>query len=276
MRRLNLQRNQMLNQPSLELLKLEASKINSKVKIVTINSMSNLNALSNKLSIEFLLCFDFLMNDPNTKVIILTGTGKAFIAGADIKHLQTLEYETKLKYTETLHKLIDLLYTNRKPVIAAVNGICFGGGLEMALNCDIILASEKAQFGLPEIKLGVFPGLGETQKLTKLVEYNKACEYIFSGKVIPLEECVKFGLVNHVYKHDELMKNAEDLANTIANYSLMSLINAKQCIQIGNELGLKHGLWFEKAVFDSQFSFKDTKEGISAFIDKRKPIFKDN
>lgn len=276
MNRVNLIRNQMLNKPNLSLIEISTSKVNEKVKILTMNSQSNLNALSEQMSIELLKAFDYLMNDDSTKVVIITGKGKAFIAGADIKHLSTLTYEKKLKQTETLHKLNELFYSNRKPVIAAINGFCFGGGLEMALNCDIILSSDKAAFGFPEIKLGLFPGLGGTQKFTKLAGYNKACEYIFTGKNIPLDECVKFGVVNQVYKPEELMQKSEEMASQIANNSLMALINSKIAIQMANEVGLKHGLIIEKAIFDSQFNFNDTKEGVTAFIDKRKANFKDN
>ena len=263
------------NYPIYNLLNISTSITNKYVKIITINSPKNLNSLSDSLSKELLEAFEFLYNDNNTKVIILTGSGKSFIAGADIKKLQTLTYEYKLKHTEILANLINIMYSCKKPVIAAVNGFCFGGGFEMALNCDIILASEKAQFALPEIKLGLFPGLGGTQKLTKIVGNLKASEYILTGKNIPLEEALKLGIINQVYKHEDLMKKAEEMANTIANYSLVSVINAKQCIQMANEVGLKHGLWYEKSLFDSQFAFKDTLEGTSAFIDKRKPNFKD-
>lgn len=275
MNRLRLIRNQLHNS-EFKLINVSASKLNDKVKLVTINSPKNLNSLSDELALELVRVFELLNDDSSTKVIILTGTGKAFIAGADIRNLEHRTYQTNITKNQILHKLQEIYYSTKKPIIAAINGVCFGGGLEMALSCDILIASEKAQLGLPEIKLGLFPGLGGTQKLSKIFGYNKTCEYILTGKNIPLDEAFRLGLINSVVKHEELLPKAEELANQIAQHSLVTLISAKQAIQFSQESNLRQGLWFEKAVFDSVFAFEDSKIGTKAFLAKTKPEFKDN
>lgn len=276
MNRIKLIRNQMLNTSDYKLISVASSKLNDKIKIVSINSPKNLNSLTDELALELVRVFEYLNGDHSTKIIILTGSGKAFIAGADIRNLETRTYQNALKSNQVLHKLQEIYYSTRKPIIAAINGVCFGGGLEMALSCDILIASDKAQLGLPEIKLGLFPGLGGTQKLTKVFGYNKACEYILTGKNIPLDEAFRLGLVNSIVKHEELIPKAEEIANQIAQHSLVTLIAAKQAIQFSQESNLRQGLWFEKAVFDSVFSFEDSKIGTRAFLSKTKPDFKDN
>lgn len=279
MKRISLISNQLKNNqlPSnYSLITITPSEKNSKIKIITMISHNNLNALTNQLCDELISALDYLSNDDSTKIVILTGSGKSFIAGADIKTLSNLKYKEKLMKNQSLHQLPYAFSSFRKPIIAAVNGICFGGGFETALLCDIILASDKAQFGFPEIKLGLFPGMGGTQNFTKIVGYHKACEYIMTGKNIDINECLRLGVVSFIYKHEELMGKAEEMSEILANYSILALINAKSSIKMSREVGLSQGLSFEKSLFDSHMSFDDVSEGTNAFLNKRKAVFKDN
>ncbi len=168
-----------------------------------------------------------------------------------------------------------LHYEIKKPIIAAVNGLCLGGGLELALCCDTIIASEKATLGLPEIKLGLIPGAGGTQKLPDFLGTNLAMKYILTGKNIPLEVAHRYGLVNHIVKHEELEKFSIDLAQAMCNMSLTTLIAGKKAIKTRAENTLQSGIRFEKQIFIDLFNNEDKNIGVKAFLNKKKPEFKD-
>jgi enoyl-CoA hydratase/carnithine racemase len=258
-----------------ETIKISDSKLNSKVKIITIDQPQNLNALTDSLISDLNKALIKLNSDPSTKVVIITGSGKAFVSGANIKDFPNFNYQNRILYT-SLEQLTEMYYSFKKPLIAAVNGYCFGGGLELALNCDMIFSSDKAAFGFPEIKLGLFPGAAGSQKLVKIFGYLKASEYILSGKNIPLEEAHNKGLINAIYKHEELMSKVEDIADEIGKKGIVSLVAAKQAMKYSLEVGLRQGILAEKFIFDPLFNTEDTKIGVKAFINKKNPEFIDN
>ena len=243
------------------------------VKVVTMNS--GLNALSKDLMSSLYQALVKLDNDEETRVIILTGKGKAFAAGADIKTLKQTEYSSIVKNDWFLQPLEYISYHITKPVIAAVNGIAYGGGFELALACDIIIATEKAIFGFPELKLGLFPGAGGTQRLSRLMGYHKAMEYILTTKDIPLSELKTFGVVNDVVPHDDLLKHTAKMAESIAKFSLMAVYAAKKAIKMSLETNLYSGLKTEKYLFESLFNTVDKKSGVDAFLAKKPANFQD-
>lgn len=257
-------------------LTISESQLNKKIKIVQINLPKSLNALSTQLISELSCALNRLNDDVNTKVIILTGVGKAFVSGANIKEFKNTSYQDRISRLPSLEKLTNLYYQIKKPIIAAVNGYCFGGGLELALCCDMIFASDKAVLGFPEIKLGLFPGAGGSQKLVKYFGYLKAYEYIMTGKNIPLEDAKQRGLINDIYTSEDLLNKVEKTANTLCGYGLISLINAKQAMQNSLEVGLRQGIMTEKYLFEPLFCTEDKDIGVTAFINKKKPEFKDN
>jgi len=278
MNRLNLIRNH-LNQSSQkedysQFITVEEYSKNPKIKIVKLNNPNKLNALSNEFGIEIFNTLQKLDMDDNTKVIILTGTGKAFCAGANISKFTTWN-SFNLNKNWGLHFMERIHYEINKPVIASVNGLCLGGGLELALSCDIIVASEKATFGFPEIKLGLIPGAGGTQKLTDLFGPYVSMEYILTGKNIPLDLCHKHGLVSHIVKHEELDKFTGELAESMCCLSLTTLIAGKKVIKARAENTLHGGIRFEKQVFIDLFNNEDKEIGVQAFLNKKKPVFKD-
>lgn len=264
-----------LSNQSYKYIRIESAEMNSKIKIVTIDSPKNLNALSEDLINELSSALNNLNYDPNTKVIIVTGSGKSFISGADIRGFTEHNYVTKSTRINSLDKIVKLHYQIKKPIIAAVNGYCFGGGLEFALHCDIILASEKATIGFPEIKLGLFPGAGGTQKIVRLMGYHKSIEYILTGKNIPLKEALQAGVLNSIVNHDSLLSEALTIANSISEKGLLSLVNAKKALQMALETGLSQGFEIEKEYFNSLFSTEDKNIGIRSFIEKKRPEFID-
>jgi len=253
------------------------SKLSKSIKIITLNQPQNLNALTDRMIGEISCVLSRYNYDPSVKVVIITGTGKSFVSGANIKGFETQTHQSRIKGGDYyLERLTSLYYSFKKPLLAAVNGFCFGGGLELALNCDMIFASEKAILGFPEIKLGLFPGAGGTQKLVKIMGYLKASEYILTGKNIPLQEAREKGLLNEIFKHDELLSKVEEQAFTISKMGMISLLSAKQSMQNSLETGLQHGLKVEKYLFDPLFNTQDKNVGVSAFVGKKKPEFTDN
>jgi enoyl-CoA hydratase/carnithine racemase len=270
MERINLIKNQ-LN--SKQTITIQEAQNNKKIKIVTMNE--GLNALSRSLIDNLYLTLRQLDSDENTKVIILTGQGKAFAAGADIKTLKKNNYEEIVKNDWFLQPLEYISYHITKPIIAAVNGIAYGGGFELALACDIIIASQNAKFGFPELKLGLFPGAGGTQRLSKLMGYHKAVEYILTTRDIPLLELKNFGVVNELVEPEKLIDHCVKIAEPIAGFSAMSVYAAKKAIKMSLETNLYSGLKTEKFLFEGLFNTFDKKEGVEAFLGKKTPNFKD-
>jgi enoyl-CoA hydratase len=244
------------------------------VAILTINRPDKLNSLSSKVHIEGVLALDELRKDDEVRVLVITGAGeKSFVAGADIS-----EFAGKTPYTQrnSFHEktLFNSLDAFPKPVIAMINGFCLGGGCELALACDIRIANEKARFGQPEINLGIIPGGGGTQRLTRLIGEGKSMEMILSGDMIDAQTAFSLGLVNHVYSVEELETKTLELANKIAEKSPIALQLAKEAVKLAAKSNLDEGLKREVDLFAICFSTEDKIEGVAAFLEKRKPVFK--
>ena len=245
------------------------------VTIITLNRPQALNALSSVVLEELIEAFAAYQADDSQKCAILTGSGdKAFAAGADIKEMSDKAsadfYLDDFFSKWTSH----IVRTTRKPWIAAVNGFALGGGCELAMMADFIIASENAKFGQPEIKLGVIPGWGGTQRLTKAVGKAKAMDLILTGRMMGTEEAERAGLVARVVPADKLMDEAIAAAETIASFSKPSTLIAKEAVNRAFETTLAEGVNFERRVFYSLFATEDQKEGMAAFAEKRKADFK--
>jgi len=242
------------------------------VGLITINRPDALNAVNSEVMdgiISKTKTFDL---DPEIGCIVITGAGKAFVAGADIKEMHTKSYMDM--YLADKQSEWESFANTRTPIIAAVNGFALGGGCELAMMCDIILASDKAKFGQPEIKLGVTPGWGGSQRLTKAVGKAKAMDLILTGRMMDAEEAERAGLVARIIPADELMDEAMKTATEIAGYSTPSVMIAKEQINRAFETTLNEGLRFERRTFYSLFATEDQTEGMAAFAEKRKPDFK--
>src|SRR5687767_546287 len=257
--------------PSYETLLVERR---GRVAVITINRPAKLNALNIQTRAEGAAALDELREDDAVRVVVITGAGeKAFVAGADIA-----EFEGRTAVSQrdvmTARSLFTAVDTFPKPVIAAINGFCLGGGCELALSCDIRVASERAKFGQPEINLGIIPGGGGTQRLTRLVGEGKAMELILTGKMITAEEALALGLVNEVYAGEELMPKALELASQIAEKSPIALQAAKEAVKTAARANLREGLDREIDLFALCFASEDKEEGVRAFLEKRKADFK--
>ncbi|EKN70968.1 enoyl-CoA hydratase [Neobacillus bataviensis LMG 21833] len=254
-----------------QLVKLEK---NEHIAIVTIDNPP-LNVLSSQVTNQLRGIFDEIAHDNEIIVVILTGTGsRAFMAGADIKEFPQSIGKKGMKDTileqHAVFNQIDFL---PKPTIAVLNGLTFGGGCELAITCDIRIAEEHVQIGLPEIKLGIFPGGGGTQRLPRIVGEAKAKELMFVGDPITAHEAEKLGLVNHVVGTGEGMKVALTMAKKISGYSLQALSRIKKAVDEGTNMEFQAGVEREAELFAEVFLTEDVKEGVLAFIEKRKPIF---
>ena len=247
---------------------------NGEIGIVTVNRPQQMNSMNSLTRSELAEAFKLLENDKNIAVILLTASkGKAFIAGADIKEFlnQTIETETKLKEDWIVTNVISNL---KKPVIAVIDGFCLGGGLELAMSCDLRIASDRSKLGQPEINIGIIPGAGGTQRLTRLIGEGRAMEMILTGRMITAEEAFRYGIINFVYDSDDLMDEAMKIANTIGEKSKYAIERAKKSVKAVSEMKLEDGLKLEREMFIECLNSDDGKEGITAFIEKRKPNFK--
>lgn len=243
-----------------------------KTALIIINRPESLNALNAKTIKELSSVLDEIVSDDEVRVIILTGSGeKSFVAGADIKEFSDFNQEKAEELARNGQNILFNKIENlSKPVIAAINGFALGGGLELAMACHIRYASENAKLGLPEVTLGLIPGYGGTQRLPKLVGKGIANEIIFSAKMIPAQKAKEIGLVNEVYPIEELIDKTKDLAKIIANNSPMAISKA---IQATNLSDTDKGFEIEIKNFGELFDMTDKKEGVSAFLEKRKPNF---
>lgn len=245
------------------------------VSIVTINRPDKLNALNLLTMEELRQVFSWLKTNDSVSVVILTGMGeKSFVAGADISELNSLNMLEGKAFAESGQSIFNLIENLDKPVIAAVNGFALGGGCELALACHIRLASENAKFGQPEVNLGIIPGYGGTQRLTRLVNSGRAAEMILTGDIIKADEALRIGLVNHVYPQNELMDKAMEMAEKIASKAFHAVRLALKSINIADEISSKEGQAYEAAMFAMCCGTEDFKEGTKAFLEKRKPEFK--
>lgn len=240
------------------------------IATITMNRPDSLNALNMETRMEFLSAIEDVQNDDGVRVLIITGRGRAFIAGSDIKELK----ETNMLQARKVPRLGEAVENLEKPVIAAVNGFALGGGCEIAMACDLIVASEGAKFGQPEVNLAVIPGGGGTQRLPSIVGPQRAKELIFTGDMIDAEEAERIGLVNKVVPANELDSAVRGIAEKIAAKSPVAIRLAKAAINRGLRTNLETGLAYEKELYAMSQATEDKTEGIAAFLEKRKPVFR--
>jgi len=255
---------------------MECIKLNSALEkhiaLVQLNRPNDLNALNLQMMVELRDALKQMDADDNVRVIIITGNEKAFAAGADIKEMAD---KSTIEMWQIDHfSTWDQIRRTKKPMIAAVSGFALGGGCELAMTCDMIIASETAKFGQPEIKIGVTPGAGGTQRLTKAIGKARAMEMILTGKFITAQEAFNYGLINKIVPVELYLEEATALARKIASMSPVAAQLAKESINRSFETQLDEGLTFERKNFYLAFSSKDQKEGMRAFIEKRKPDYK--
>ncbi|HZY12333.1 MAG TPA: enoyl-CoA hydratase [Beijerinckiaceae bacterium] len=243
-----------------------------KVGLIRLNRPNALNALNSALIDELGAALDGFERDNNIGCVIITGSPKAFAAGADIKEMQAKTYAEA--YLGDFIASWERVSRTRKPIIAAVAGFALGGGCELAMMCDIVIAAETAKFGQPEIKLGVMPGVGGTQRLTRFVGKAKAMDMCLTGRMMDAAEAERSGLVTRVVPADQLIEEALKMANTIASMSRPVVMMTKESINRAYETTLAEGIRFERRVFHSMFALQDQKEGMTAFVEKRPPNFK--
>jgi enoyl-CoA hydratase len=247
-------------------------EIKEKVGIVKVNRPEALNALNTETLHELSKAMhDLSFENESVRVIILTGEGKAFVAGADIAEMRDMSAMEARKFSELGQRVFHFIATQEKPVIGAINGFALGGGCELALSCDIRIASDKAKLGQPEVNLGVIPGFAGTQRLSRLVGLAKAKEMIFTGDMIDAQTALSVGLVNQVVPADQLMTVCLELANKIASKGPTAVKLAKTVINRGIQADLSTGSAYEKEAFGLCFATGEPKEGMSAFLEKRKP-----
>lgn len=245
------------------------------ITTITMNRPKAMNALNGDLLEELSTALDAIADDESVRVLVLTGAGeKAFVAGADITELATFNSLQAKYFSQKGHEVMNKIGTLAIPAIAAVNGYALGGGCEMALACDFIYASENAAFGLPEITLGLIPGFGGSQRLARAIGAALTKELVYTGKMIKAEEAKSMGLINQLFEPQALMEQTMKTARTIALKGKVSLRAAKQAISNGLNTDLATGLSIEQDAFALCMASEDAKEGTSAFLEKRKPVFK--
>ncbi|MCZ8106807.1 MAG: enoyl-CoA hydratase [Burkholderiales bacterium] len=246
--------------------------LRGKVGLITLNRPQALNALNGALVAEINEALDGFDRDPAVGCIVITGSEKAFAAGADIKEMKDKTFPDT--YLDDFITSWDRVAARRKPIIAAVAGFALGGGCELAMMCDFILAADTAKFGQPEIKLGVMPGAGGTQRLTRFVGKSKAMDMCLTGRMMDAAEAERSGLVSRVVPAAELVDEALKVAAQIADMSLPIAMMTKESVNRSYETTLAEGIRFERRVFHAMFATADQKEGMSAFAEKRKPGFR--
>jgi enoyl-CoA hydratase len=244
-----------------------------RVGLITLNRPKQLNALNDQLMNELGSALLAMNGDEAIGAIVITGNEKAFAAGADIGAMAQWTYMDVFK-TEYITRNWETIRKIRKPVIAAVSGFALGGGCELAMMCDIVIAADNARFGQPEIKLGVIPGAGGTQRLPRAISKAKAMDLCLTARFMDAQEAERSGLVSRVVPADRVVQEALEAAATIAEYSLPAVMMAKESINRAYESTLAEGVLFERRLFHSLFATEDQKEGMSAFLDKRKPEFR--
>jgi enoyl-CoA hydratase len=243
-----------------------------RVGLITLNRPAALNALNDQLINELNQALDALEADDGIGAIVLTGSEKAFAAGADIKEMQSKGYIEA--YKADFIASWERITRCRKPTIAAVAGFALGGGCELAMSCDMIIAADTAKFGQPEIKLGIMPGAGGTQRLIRAVGKSKAMELCLTGRMMDAAEAERAGLAARVVPAADLLADALKTAETIASLSLTAVMMTKDCVNRAYETSLAEGIRYERRTFHALFATHDQKEGMAAFLEKRKPAFK--
>ncbi|MCC6194169.1 MAG: enoyl-CoA hydratase [Burkholderiales bacterium] len=244
-----------------------------RVGLVTLNRPKQLNALNDALMNELAVALPAFDADDSVGAIVITGSAKAFAAGADIGAMASWTYMHVYR-TNYISRNWETIRSIRKPVIAAVGGFALGGGCELAMMCDLVIAADDARFGQPEIKLGIIPGAGGTQRLPRAVGKAKAMDMVLTGRMMSAEEAERAGLVSRIVPAASLVDDAVAVAATICEYSLPSVMMAKEAVNRAYEGTLAEGVLFERRLFHSLFATEDQKIGMQAFIDKQKPQFK--
>ena len=249
------------------------TEINNGIATVTISRPEAMNALNNQVLNELYDAFLELANDVSVHVIVLTGEGKAFVAGADIAAMYQMTPMEGRSLIANGHRVMNLLEFIEKPIIAAINGFALGGGCELAMACDIRIASERAKFGQPEVGLGIIPGFGGTKRLPGLVGKGMAKMLIMTGEIIDAQEALRIRLIEKVVPADQLMDTVMTLAKTIAAKAPLAVASAKTAINVGYNLDMNAASALEIEAFTGPFSTSDKMEGMSAFLEKRQPNF---
>lgn len=244
------------------------------IATITFNDPPTLNALTKDFLTEYWWMLKGLSKDDSVSVVILTGAGKAFVAGADIAYMSTMSPHEAAVYAKETVELYRMMEEMEKVFIAAVNGYALGGGCELAMACDLRVASTRAKFGLPEVGLGIFPAGGGTQRLPRLVGDTRAKELIFTGGTIDAQRAEQFGLVNAVVEPEELMAAAHDLAQRILRNSQSAVALAKRSIDGGHQMTLDAAVERDQGLFGLCFGTRDQQEGMTAFLEKRPAVFK--
>lgn len=246
----------------------------AEIGIITLNRPDALNALNLKLTTEVCELLEKIEQNPKIRCTIITGSEKAFAAGADISEMQ--KRSSSQMVLENFFAIWEERFSMaRKPIIAAVSGYALGGGCELAMMCDFIIAADNARFGQPEIKLGVMPGMGGSQRLTRFVGKSKSMDMCLTGRMMDAEEAERIGLVSRVVPLKQLMQSTLEIASAISSYSILATMRVKEAVNRSYEVPLAEGLLFERRNFHSSFSTEDQLEGMSAFLQKREPNFKD-
>ncbi len=243
------------------------------VGLITLNRPKALNALSSGLVADLGAALDIFEADSNVRAVVLTGSDKAFAAGADIKEMASRSF-VDVYVSDFITKGWERITTFRKPIIAAVAGYALGGGCEVAMMCDFIIAADTARFGQPEITLGILPGAGGTQRLTRAVGKAKAMEMCLTGRQMDAAEAERAGLVSRIVPAESLLSEAMKAAEKIASMSLPAVMLTKEAVNVAFETTLREGVHFERRLFHATFALADQKEGMAAFVEKRPPAFK--
>jgi Enoyl-CoA hydratase/carnithine racemase len=241
------------------------------VGLITLNRPKALNALNSTVMRELSEALKEFDGDPSIGAVVLAGSEKAFAAGADIKEMQAVDFVDA--FVGDFLGGWEAVAATRKPIVAAVSGYALGGGCELAMMCDFIIASETAKFGQPEITLGVIPGMGGSQRLTRAVGKAKAMDLVLTGRMMDAAEAERAGLVARIVSPERLLDEALDAAAKIASFPRAAVLMAKEAVNRADEATLAEGLRFERRLFQSLFATQDQKEGMSAFVEKRKPSF---
>ncbi len=244
------------------------------IGIVTFRPHKSVSLLNIEAFIELNNMFTNIENDPEIRVVILTGSGNAFVAGVDITEMKDNNPVTIERFIKIAREAGDRIYHLSKPVIAAINGYAFGGGNELALACDLRIASENARFGQQEINFGIIPGGGAIQRLTRLVGMTKAKEIVYTGDVIDAKTALEIGFINQVVPPDKLMDEARKIAQKLVSKSSIALSYAKKAFNTGSDMSLSAAMDIDEGYFARCFALEDQKEGMQAFIERRKPEFK--
>jgi enoyl-CoA hydratase len=244
------------------------------VTLIRLNRPEAMNALNARLMAELATALTAADADPNTRCIVVAGSEKAFAAGADVREMATKSF-TEVYFDNLFGPEVETIAKVRKPIIAAVSGYCLGGGCELAMLCDFIIAADSAKFGQPEINLGIVAGMGGTQRLTRLVGKSKSMDMHLTGRFMDAAEAERCGLVSRVFPAKELMPEVMKIAQKIVEKSMITTMMVKECVNRAQETTLAEGLLFERRAFHAVFATEDQKEGMAAFLEKRQPQFRD-